>query len=304
MRISVNQQFERRVGIWPAGFDKDGELFCNQRYGDWPRAVSDEKLDPWENPKWYLLSSGKPVSASSFVEGKSPSLATEENAQNWWQADSNEAGQWIQVDLEKAMGVHAIQINFADDKLDVPVPGEIKGTMTQPRYIDEHDRVTRWILEGSLDGENYFIIEDKSQVDTDLAHDLVVREDGLETRFIKLTILEVPYNQNPCISGLRVFGIGAGEKPVVPSFEATRSEDELDLLVSIQGENAVGYNILWGHEPEKLYHSWLIFHERDTIYSKEKMEKRIGALVKDQKYYVRVDAFNENGITEGVVIPL
>ena len=37
MRISVNQQFERRVGIWPSGFDKDGELFCNQRYGDWPR---------------------------------------------------------------------------------------------------------------------------------------------------------------------------------------------------------------------------------------------------------------------------
>ena len=56
MRISVNQQFERRVGIWPAGFDKDGELFCNQRYGDWPRAVSSDISDPWENPKWYLLS--------------------------------------------------------------------------------------------------------------------------------------------------------------------------------------------------------------------------------------------------------
>lgn len=26
MRISVNHQFERRVGIWPAGFDQDGEL--------------------------------------------------------------------------------------------------------------------------------------------------------------------------------------------------------------------------------------------------------------------------------------
>ena len=31
MRISVNHQFERRVGIWRAGFDEDGELFCNQR---------------------------------------------------------------------------------------------------------------------------------------------------------------------------------------------------------------------------------------------------------------------------------
>ena len=31
MRISINHTFERRVGIWPAGFDADGELFCNQR---------------------------------------------------------------------------------------------------------------------------------------------------------------------------------------------------------------------------------------------------------------------------------
>lgn len=149
------------------------------------------------------------------MEGKSPSLATEENAQNWWQADSAESGQWLEVDLENVMDVHAIQINFADDKLDVPVPGEIKGTMTQPRYIDEYDRVTRWVLEGSLDGENYFVIEDKSQVETDLPHDLVVREEGLQARYIKLTILEVPFEQKPCISGLRVFGIGDGEKPEV-----------------------------------------------------------------------------------------
>ena len=26
MRISVNHNFERRVGLWPAGFDEDGEL--------------------------------------------------------------------------------------------------------------------------------------------------------------------------------------------------------------------------------------------------------------------------------------
>lgn len=54
---------------------------------------------------------------------------------------------------------------------------------------------------------------------------------------------------------------------------------------------AVGYNILWGHAPDKLYHSYMIFGTT----------QRIGALVKGQEYYVRVDAFNENGITEGSV---
>lgn len=57
MRISVNQQFERRVGLWQAGRDADGELFCNQRYGDWPMEVTGEKQDPGRT-KWYLLSYG------------------------------------------------------------------------------------------------------------------------------------------------------------------------------------------------------------------------------------------------------
>ena len=33
-------------------------------------------------------------------------------------------------------------------------------------------------------------------------------------------------------------------------------------------------------------------------------EKRVGALVKGTEYYVRVDAFNENGITEGNTVRL
>ena len=31
------------------------------------------------------------------------------------------------------------------------------------------------------------------------------------------------------------------------------------------------------------------------------LPQRVGALVAGEKYYVRVDAFNENGITEGQV---
>ena len=72
MRISINHQFERRLGIWPAGFDKDGELFCNQRYGDWPMKIENGKIDPWQDPEWMLLSYNKLAKASSETEGKSP----------------------------------------------------------------------------------------------------------------------------------------------------------------------------------------------------------------------------------------
>lgn len=292
MRISRNHDFERRVGIWPAGFDGEGELFCNQRYGDWPTRIEEGRMDPWRDPEWFLLSYGKAARASSYTEGNGPEQAVDENVQTWWRAASSEPGQWLEVDLGKAYTVNAVQINFADDKIDLPVPGKIRGT-TQARYIEERDGVTRWRLEGSTDGERYFGIEDKSAAETDLPHDLVVREEGLQLRFLRLTVLEVPYGQQPCISGLRVFGAGQGEKPRKPEFQAVRT-GELDMMVEIAADGAVGHNILWGSSPEKLYHSYLVFENR----------KRVGALVKGREYYVRVDAFNENGITEGDTVKL
>ena len=295
MRISVNHQFERRVGIWRAGFDEDGELFCNQRYGDWPVAVEEENTDAWVNPQWYLLSYKKSVRASSYEKGKEPELAVDEDATTWWQSQTKDG--WLQLDLGKVYDVRAVQINFADDKIDIPVPGEIKGTKTQPRYIEEKDYVTRWKLEGSMDGITYEVLEDKSGAVTDLPHDFIVKEQGIKVRYIKLTIYEVPYQQKPCISGLRVFGTGDGEKPQNAEFTVARSENGLDMTVSAKAEQATGYNILWGHKKDKLYHSYL-------VYGEELKEKRIGALIKDKNYYVRVDTFNENGITEGNTVKM
>ena len=307
MRISVNHQFERRVGIWPAGFDADGELFCNQNYGDWPRAVAEGCNDPWKEPDWYLLSYAKPVKCSSNEEGKGAEQTVDEDSQTWWRAKTAESGQWLEVDLEKVMDVRAVQINFADDDLPIASPGKIQGSVTQPRYIEERELCTRWKFEGSTDGIEYFTIEDKSEAVTDLPHDFIVRENGIQVRFLRLTILEIPYDVAPCISGVRVFGLGDGEKAEVPEFTAKRSEDRLDLLLTIEGKkDAIGYNILWGHEENKLYHSYQIYRDTEDVQAKKNhvIKKRIGALVKAQEYFVRVDSYNENGITKGQVVRL
>ena len=291
MRISMNHDFERRVGIWPAGFDADGELFCNQRYGDWPMTVEG---DPWRDPAWMLLSAGKKATASSFTEGHEPEKATEENVQTWWRASTTDRTEWLQIDLGRDFDVHAIQINFADDKIDIPCPGKIVGG-SQARYIEERDLATQWKLTGSADGKDWFVIEDKSDVQTDLTHDLILREEGIRVRFLRLSDMAVPYGQQPCISGLRVFGLGQGEKPAAPVF-TVRRENDLDMMVSVQSqENTLGYNILFGNSPNKLYHSSMNFKAGD---------QRIGALIKGRNYFVRVDAFNENGITEGTCVRL
>ena len=187
-----------------------------------------------------------------------------------------------------------MQINFADDKIDVPCPGEIRPG-SQARYIEEQDYMTRWKLEGSTDDESWFVIEDKSAAETDLSHDLVVREEGFSARYLRLSDMAVPYGQNPCVSGLRVFGLGDGEAPEAPVFTAARMGD-LDMLVQIREQaDARGYNILFGSSPEKLYHSDMVFAAGSH---------RIGALIKGREYFVCVDVFNENGITEGTCIKL
>ena len=294
MRISVHHDFERRVGLWPAGFDADGELYCNQRYGDWPMTLSGYRQDAWREPPWMLLSVHKTATASSCCAGREPEKAVEENVRTWWRAATTGRDEWLCVDLGKVFDVRAVQVNFADDKIDLPSPGEIRGG-SQARYIDGAEHVTRWKLEGSADGETWFVVEDKSAAQTDLPHDLVVREEGFKARYLRLSDMAVPYGQNPCISGLRVFGTGAGESPQAPDFSAKRTGD-LDMEVTVAPQSgALGYNILFGASPEKLYHSYMIFAPGT---------QRVGALVKGRAYYVRVDAFNENGITEGACVRL
>lgn len=298
MRISVNHVFERRVGLWPAGFDEDGELFCNQRYGDWPVSVERLRQDPWAEPEWMLLSYGKAVAASSSAPEKTPENAVDENVQTWWRAASEEPGQWLCVDLGEPMTVNAVQINFADDPdNDIPCPGALVSGPDMERYIDMTRHVTRWLLESSLDGNDWRILEDKRDADTDLSHDLVVKEGGVKARYVRLTISEVPYGAAPCVSGLRIFGEGNGQKPRQAKASVQRTGD-LDFTMSVESaEDVLGYNVLWGNGPDKLYHSYLLMGSGIA-------EKRIGALIKGQDCYVRVDAFNENGITGGVMVKI
>ena len=291
MRISVAHMFERRVGLWPAGFDQDGVLFCNQRYGDWPIRIEKALQDPWAEPDYMLLSQGARVQASSEAAGHPASRISEENTQTFWKAASAHPGEWVRMDLGEILDVRGIQINFADDKMDLPSPRPIPENAE--RYIDEEKHVTRWILKGSIDGESYFVIADKSGADSNLPNDYLDIDNGISVRYLKLTILEVPFGVAPCLSGLRVFGKKKGALPMAPSYQAVRNGD-LDMTVTITSEDpsADGYNILWGFAPDKLYHSERIFTG----------QARIGALIQGQPVYVRVDAFGKTGITHGTEI--
>lgn len=63
----VNYQFERRIGMYPAGFEDDGQMYVNTAYGDYPHYLPGTEVDEHKDrfTGWMLLSYQKPVEINS-----------------------------------------------------------------------------------------------------------------------------------------------------------------------------------------------------------------------------------------------
>ncbi len=294
MRISANQNFERRIGVFPAGLDEDGLLYCNQNFADYPIVLPEGKFDVRElKPQYFLLSYRKKAEASSAREGHSAELALDENIRTWWSAQTSRG--WYLLDLGDLYRTHSVQINFADEnvpelKVDKKLRSDI---MTNRRYIDSSgDLKTRFVLEGSLDKENWFMIHDGSQNEDDRSHPYIILDEKYEVRYLRVTALELPYDEPFALSGLRVFGKGNGEIPQkVRNVTAVRDPNGLDCRIRFdRSEGAMGYNIRFGISEDKLYSSYLVYDKNEVL---------LTTLNAGQDYWFKVDAFNENGIAEG-----
>ncbi len=293
MRISVNANFERRLGLFPAGLDKDGILFCNQNFADYPLEIPEGKFDPKSvKPKWMLLSYQKSAEASSSQEGHGPELALNEDIRSCWCARSG-AGEWYKLDLGGAYDVHGIQINFAD--VDIPMlaidKAKRSSIYTSNRYIDPDPNLrTRWLLEASVDGNDWFVLADKREARTNLPHDYV-ELDGVKLRYLRITATELPYRSLFALSGLRVFGVGT--KPLPDTVKKVRISRPDELTAKLRWEaapNAIGYNVRYGIAPDKLYCSCMVYGQPEVL---------LTMLNKGQTFYAAIDPFGEGGVREG-----
>lgn len=298
MRISVNANFERRLGLFPAGLDSDGILFCNQNFADYPLEIPEGKFDPRSvKPKWMLLSYRKNAVASSYREGHEPGLALDEDIRSCWCAKGS-AGEWYRLDLGDVYAVHGIQLDFAD--VDVPmleVDKSLRSNVyTSNRYIDPDPTLrTRYLLEGSADGSEWFVLSDKRSAETNLPHDYLAL-DGVKLRFVRVTAEKLPYDEPFALSGLRVFGRGNCAAPeAVTAFDASRPDAMTAKLSWKAADRAIGYNIRYGISPDKLYASHIVYGQTEVL---------LTMLNAGQNYYAAVDAFGEGGVTEGPCFPV
>ncbi|MCL2189658.1 MAG: family 43 glycosylhydrolase [Defluviitaleaceae bacterium] len=302
MRISVNEIFERRLGLFPCEIDADGLMHCNMHFADYPFALPEGKRTDMHRtvPYWNLLSYNKMAMASSFQAGFEPQFGTNEDIRTWWAAHSGDASPWFQIELNGVCRVAAVQVNFADHQVKMPRNWEHNENAKQHGRVIYSDRGgVAFLLEGSTDGVNWITLKDTRNAPQDNPHDFIVLAKSADLRYVRISHISRIADGVAAISGLRIFGVGNGTPPAAVDtnqMTVARTEDGMDTYLRWQTvENADGYNVRYGISPEKLYNSWQVFG---------KNEVKLTTLDSGRQYFAAVDSFNENGVTAGEIIQI
>lgn len=277
--VSVKHKFERRISLYPAGFDEHGYLYCNTSRGDYPQfnAVQIQTHPYSASTNWKILSTFKTASASSSLTDFPVENAFDENIQTWWAAKTNEPGEWLQVDLGKEFEIQAVQVNFAEHSTHY--------------YGRETGIFHQYLVEYSKDGRKWKKMIDKSKNNKDVPHDYTQLKEPVNTRYLKITNMHIP-DENFAIRDFRVFGTGNYEKPAVPVFtqwDRNPTNQRFFQLRWSKVENATGYQIEYGIAPDKLYTHILVYQNEDFSAS---------YLNKGVDYFFTIRSFNENGVSE------
>ncbi|WP_353481067.1 family 43 glycosylhydrolase [Haliscomenobacter sp.] len=276
--VAVKNNFERRIGIWPAGFDQNDVMYCNTAFGDYPHYLPEGKADHLKSrfTGWMLLNYQKPVRVSSTLGAHFANFAVDESIKTYWSAASNAAGEWLETDLGEVSTIRAVQINYADQ--DADVLGKNSGVAHQ------------YILYHSKDGKKWEILADKSQNTTDVPHDYIELAQPIEARYVKIENRKMPSGKF-ALSGLRIFGEGKGSIPPAPKqFFVLRTElDKRSAWIKWSPvDNAYAYNIYYGTAPDKLYNCIMV-HDANEYWFK--------GMDNQKAYYFSIESVNENGVS-------
>ncbi|WP_165020297.1 discoidin domain-containing protein [Dysgonomonas sp. ZJ279] len=282
MVVNVKNNFERRIGIWPAGFDAEDNMYCNTAFGDYPHYVPNGNTDHLKSrfTGWMILNYNKPVQVSSTLGAFYANNIVDEDVKTYWSAKTAEKGEWLITDLGEESTVYAVQINYADQD------AEFLGKT--------FDKYHQYMVYYSNDGKKWNTLIDKSNNKKDVPHDYVELDKPVKARYLKMENLHMPTGKF-AISGFRVFGFGAKEKPSpVKQFMALRGDqtDRRNVWLKWQPvDEAYAYNIYIGLEPDKLYNCVMVHDVNEYYYS---------GMDKTKPYYFAIEAINENGTSTWV----
>jgi hypothetical protein len=282
--IGYNWTFERRINLFPASFEADGQVWASSRFGDFPHFMPDRKVGDIEGlfAGWMLLSYRKPATASSTKGEFSPDRATDEDPRTFWVAQDRQAGQSLTLDLGAAKTVRSVQVNFADYQ--------------SGRFGDAPDIYTEFELQHSLDGREWRRLVRTEGPRRDRPNAYLQLASPVRTRFVRYVHGHIG-GANLAISDLRVFGNADGKAPPAPArVTARRHPDQRDATIGwARVAGAQGYNIRFGIRPDRLTLTHQVF--ADELANGATLRKELRSLNAGVPYYAAVEAFNEVGVS-------
>ncbi len=299
--------WERRVAIYPAGFDSDNAMSTDTYLGELPQYGAGRNPHPEKRNEsggnlagWMLLNYNKPATASSVLEGHEPKLALDEEMTTWWSGVTG-SNEWLAVDMGTICDIRAIQVNFAEQDV---YDAENKA----PHFH-------QYTVEVSDDGKGWRMLVDKSRNERDAPHDYIELKSPVAARHVRLNILHVPAGGKAAVRGLRVFGNSSSPLPEpvrglkVERLNAPPYDDRYAKVSWEPAKGAEGYVIRYGTAPDKLF---LSVDVRDATElpveiplwkpyrSKFPWKKNpFLGLTGGIDYYFAIDSFNSRGITRG-----
>ncbi len=286
MALCVNFGFERRIGLFPAGFlpSPDGgpdQIVCNTYLADYPQLAPGLAKNPMEDnlAGWMLLSREKKCRASSSLgDDRKPENAFDENIRTAWSAKTGDKGEWLEVDLGKICRIDAVQINFAD--VDSKVFGHLNDAY-------------RYRIEASQDGKEWITIIDMRENRKDAPHQYLQLDTPVMARYAKIVSEYVPGGANFSVSDFRIFGNGLSALPEkVAKIDAKRMENRRVMKVEWEpSDNAEFYVVRFGISPDRLTRHIQVYDRTSAV---------IPGLNREPEYYATVDAVNDSGITKGI----
>ncbi len=314
--ISVKNNFERRIGLWRAGFDSDGVLYCNTSYGDYPHYLPDTTT--WSHSRPDKVGRNRLFQNNQKIDSrqKHAGMTVPKESADLSQTDKNFTG-WMLLNYNKPVTVSSTfggyEPNYADDEniktywsaatadsgewLESDLGEVCTVRAIQINYADQNAELMgkqlhifhQYMIFESSDGSQWNLLVDKSKNRTDVPHDYVELNRPVETRYLKIVNVHIPTGKF-ALSGFRVFGNAHSNVPdEVKDFIVLRGESERRnaWIKWKQSDDAIGYTIYFGAAPDKLYNSIQVYGANEYFFA---------GMTKDIPYYFQIEAFNESGI--------
>ncbi|HPG41488.1 MAG TPA: family 43 glycosylhydrolase [bacterium] len=275
--ISIKHMFERRLSLYPVGFDTDNVIHTNTAFGDYPQFYPGVKETPETDnfAGFMLLSRLKEAQCSSVLKGYSLKNAVDNDIKTYWCAETGNAGEWMQLDLGKVCHIQAIQVNLGEHGT---TPKLVRGRTVQV-YEQYH-------VDVSNDGVEWQTIIDKSENLQDIPHYYTEIDPAVDARFVRIVNVFTPGEGKFAVRDLRVFGNSAQAMYTpITDFTVERSEaDGRDAVIRWNPvENSDGYIIRFGTAPTKLYNNYMVY-DADSV--------AIHSLNHGVEYFFSVEAFD------------